>query len=209
MLWHKDPCNKRGCGDDSCGWFKRASHGDPEVLAKIVKAFEFDWDRSWSPSREDHEPEDGPFVKHVYSCGYFHQGSGQPHFSVQGITLNLFFVAAGIVFNTDGRRNWKRSKKFMRDHLFDILMFAENPTDSLHDGLTRKFQIGCGEEQTERTRKERIESMASCIYGWILRAEQPWYRHPRWHVHHWRISCYPFWRKREKACCAGQILVQK
>lgn len=43
----------------------------------------------------------------------------------------------------------------------------------------------------DRNRKERIESMASCIYGWILREEQKWWQHPRWHFWHWKIQILP------------------
>lgn len=184
-LWHVDP--EKDGSDDSCGWFKRAKHGDKEVLEKIVKAFEFDWDRTFEPSKQDHDDEDGEFIPKVYYCGLF-QPNGDPHFSVSGIVINLFFIACIEHFKSDGRTNWKRGKKFMRKHLLDILLFAENPTDSMFDSITRKFQKGCGEEYGTRAREERIRGAASTIYGWILRAEQPWYRHPRWHVHHFKIQ---------------------
>ena len=193
-LWHVDP-NIRG-NDDSCGWFKRARHGDKAVLEKIVKAFEYDWDRVFKPSRQDHDEEDGPLKERVYYCGYFYPiggGNGAPHLSVHAIVLNLFLVAANEHFKVDGRTNWKKSRRWMQKNLFDILLFAENPFDSLHDSITRKFQIGCDEPYTKRERDERIRNIASTIYGWILRADQPWYRHPRWHINHWRFQ-FRWWQ---------------
>jgi len=191
-IWHVDPCKGPG-RDDSCGWFMRAHHGNKAVLAKIAKRFEEDWDRVFIPSQEEHDPDDGPYEVKVYHCGLF-KPDGQPHFSVQAVVLNLFFIAAIEVFKSDGRTNWRRAKKFLKRHLLDIMLFAENPTDSLFDGLTRKFAIGCNEPYTKRARDERIQSTASCIYGWILRKERPWWKHPRWHIHHWQIKVPAFQR---------------
>lgn len=200
-IWHCDP--ERDGTDDSCGWFKRARHGDKEVLEKIVKHFEYDWDRVFQPSAQDHDPDDGEFVPRVYYCGLF-KPSGDPNLSVSAIVLNLFFIAAIQHFKSDGRTNWKRAKKFLRTNLLDILLFAENPSDSMFDSITRKFEKGCGEEYGTRAREERIRNTAATIYAWILRAEQPWYRHARWHVHHWKIDVHAVsktWRWLTSRCC--------
>lgn len=174
-LWHKD-ANIRG-DDDSCGWFKRARHGDQFVLSKIVKRFEFDWDRVFKSDSGK-----------TYFCGYFYpenDGAGMPNMGVSAIVLNLFFLAA---IECLGSR--KKGAAFVQRNLFEILMFAENPTDSLRDSIVRKFG---GEE----SREERIRQAAVCVYGWILRAGQPWYKHPRWHVHHWRFQIHAWqWLKR-------------
>lgn len=164
-LWHNDPC-RGGRGDDSCGWFKRAHHGDPAVLKKIVNLFSFDWDRTFTS--------DG--TGKTYMCGLF-MPDGHPALSVHAIAINLFFLAALEVF--PARRN---ALRYLNSHLFEILFFAENQIDSLYDSITRKFGEG-------DSREDRIRKMASCIYGYILRDIQPWWQHPRWHVHHWRITC--------------------
>lgn len=189
-LWHHDPC-KDGT-DDSCGWFKRARHGDKTVLEKITKDFEFDWDRTYSPNKEDHDDEDGEFVEKTYFRGLF-KPNGDPLLSVHGIVINLFFLAALRVF-----KNRDRALLYLNGHLFEILFFAENPCDSLRDGIMRTWQKGCGEEYTERERNERIRQTASCIYAYIIRDVQKWWQHPKWHVHHWRITCRPFWRRTER-----------
>lgn len=164
-LWHIDPC-KDG-SDDSCGWFMRSRHGNKTMFERIVKAFDFNWDRIFVS--ED---------KITYYCGLF-MPSGSPNLSVTAITLNLFWTACFEYF----KHNRNKANKFMKRNLYDILMFAENPIDSLYDSITMKFG-------NEKNREERIKSMANCIYGWILREQQKWWQHPRWHFWHWEIQIY-------------------
>lgn len=168
-IWHVDP-EKDGT-DDSCGWFIRSRHCDKEVLEKIIKRFEYDWDRTFTSSSG-----------HTYNSGFF-KPDGHPHLSVQAVVLNLFWMASIEIFSTHDK-----AMRFINRNLADILLFAENPFDSLYDGITRKFEDGCNEKQTSRKRQERIRNMAGCIYSWIMRQERPWYKHPKWHIHHWKIQ---------------------
>lgn len=170
-IWHVDPA-KHG-DDDSCGWFPRSRHGDKRVLEKIIKRYDFDWDRVF-------ESESG----RSYNCGFF-KPDGIPNFSVHGIVLNLFFLAAHEVL---GDR--KRALKFIQGNLAGIMLFAENPTDSIGDSITLKYG-------NDELRRDRIENLASCVYGWILRQTRPWWKHPRWHFWHWKLQIHPFqllWR---------------
>lgn len=190
-IWHVDP--ERDGSDDSCGWFMRSRHGDPNVLNRIVKRFEFDWDRVFISENS----------AHTYNCGFFKK-DGQPHFSVIGVTLNLFFLAVCEHFKSDGHSNWKKARRWMSRNLFDLILFAENPTDSLHECLTRKFAEGCSEPYDKRRRDERLKTLAHIVYGWILRHERPWWREPRWHIHHWKIQVHAlgeFKRWAFSRCC--------
>ena len=33
--------------------------------------------------------------------------------------------------------------------------------------------------------------MAGVIYSYIERDLRQWYKHPRWHIHHWKIHIHP------------------
>ena len=96
----------------------------------------------------------------------------------------------------------------MQKRLAEILFFAENPVDSLFDSLTRKFEEGSNEEYTSERREERIRSMASIIYAYIMRDLRPWYKHPRWHIYHWKIQIRPLQKfKRllfDRCCVCGR-----
>lgn len=196
-LWHNDPCRGPG-GDDTCGWFMRSHHGDPEMLAKIEKAIAFDFDRvfkSYDDDLDGNKHNDPMAVpKNIYHLGLFCP-NGDPNFSTMGIVLNLFWVSIHAYYG----HNWRKSQAWMQRNLFRILIFAENPTDSLREGIVGTFH---GSEKYKR--EERIRNYATCIYGWILRTNRPWWKHPRWHIHHWKLHCRPFWRRQESACCESR-----
>lgn len=153
VIWHRDP--ESDGTDDSCGWFMRARHGDPHTLREIRRRFAFEW-------------------SHGVPFGWF-AADGNPNYTTVGISVNAFRVAAHAMFGWGHRLNW-----FMWRHLHDIILFAENPTDSLYTAIHQPY--GKDKEQ------DRIDGLAGCIYSWILRATRPWYKHPRWHVWHWHIQ---------------------
>ena len=155
-VWHVDP--ERDGTDDSCGWFKRSRHGDPETLNRIKSDLASEWDGEYG--------------------GWFNS-EGEPRYSVQAITLMMFRRVAWAYFKSD----WGRTEAFMRNNLYDILHFAENNVDSLCDAILLLH----GPVPRDR----RIEQMAHVLYGWILRAEQRWWQHPRYHFWHWRIQIRP------------------
>lgn len=165
-VWHVDP--ELDGTDDSCGWFIRRRHLDQKVLSNIVREFGRDWDRTFKS--------DSSGI--TYSRGLFHP-RGQPNLSVHGITLNLFFLAAREVL---GGRDL--AMRFMSANLCEILLFAENPSDSLDDMIRQTFGPA--------PRSERITELACIIHSWIARETRRWWRHPRWHIRHWEIQVHPW-----------------
>lgn len=164
-LWHRD----KGGIDGACGWFMRANHGDPKMLERIERRFAMDWDRTIKL----HDGASAPM-------GLFDESPfGWPVMSIHAIALNLLFWAA---FEHFGCKR-DPAMKFMRDNLVEILLFAENPTDSACQGWLHRYGI-----DERETRQDRIHKAALMIYGWVLRESRPWYRHPRWHVSHWRLT---------------------
>lgn len=167
-IWHHDPC-KDGT-DDSCGWFKRARHGNKDVLKNIISQYDFEWDRVFESDNNK-----------VYFSGWF-RPEGQPVLSPMGIVLNMFWLAAYEHFN----RNRDKANNFCQRNIFDILHFAENNTDSIFESITCKYGID--------KRADRISSMAACVYGFILRKDRKFYDHPRFHFWHYRLAFPIYYR---------------
>lgn len=117
------------------------------------------------------------------SYGGWFDSAGWPNFSTSAITLAMFRIAARHHFGS-----WNKANRFVRRHLLEILFFAENPTDSLHPSITNRYGV--------EPREDRIRSMASVVYGCVLRWSRPWYRHPRWHFWHWQFQIHPWQRFR-------------
>jgi hypothetical protein len=176
-LWHKDP--ETDGTDDSCGWFQRTRHFDKTQFEKVVREFEFNFEHNY----------------------WFTEG-GSCIFSTMGIVLEMYKAASWTIHYPD----YKTHKKYLREHIVDILSFAENPFDSLHRSITSEMYYRPVEHDRSMvgSRKDRIRHLASCVYDDIMRSKRPWYKHPRWHVHHWKLSIhwrviFPFLCKREKA----------
>ncbi len=188
-IWHNDP--EIDGTDDSCGWFMRSRHGDPEMLKKIKSAIDFEFDRTFKSN------ESGT----TYYTGYFSPTSGMPNMSTLSIALDMFSKAAWQFFEHDR----KKHRKWMNKNLYEILHFAENTVDSLKDDIVGTFRIGTGEEWK---RDEALNNYSSIIYAWLLRSNRKWYQHPRWHIQHWSIQFHPLQQLKrrywDKCCVCGK-----
>jgi hypothetical protein len=105
----------------------------------------------------------------------------QPKLSTIAIGLNLFSLAAWEHFN----HNDRKTKNFMRKYLYEIMIFTENTIDSLHPSINSSRQYT---RYYAAKRGEKINEFSYIVYGWILRATRPWYKHPKYHIHHWQIQ---------------------
>lgn len=198
-IWHIDP-EKDGT-DDSCGWFIRLRHANQDIYEKIVKEFDFNWDKTFKSSSSGF----------VYNSGWFNP-EGENMLSVQGIVINMYLWASKIHYShndkVDAGTAWDKSFKFLNKNWAQIMYFAENITDSMRDVILRKYERGCNEPYTPDARDKWIRNCASIIYTDFLRRERRWYQHPKWHVHHWKIQFHSiqnlkrrYW---DKCCVCGK-----
>lgn len=164
--------------DDSCGWFIRARHADQGVLKMIQKEFDFNFEHN-----------------------YWFDKEGNQIFSTIGTLMMMYEAAAWIHF----KYNRKKKDAFMRKHCAAIIHFAENPIDCGGDDITGKFYKSTGSSLLS---KDRFSGLAAMVYTDILRKERKWYRHPKWHIHHWHFQIHPWqdFRRRYflKCCICGK-----
>lgn len=164
-IWHVDP-EKFG-DDDSCGWFQRAYHLPKEMVDEVKRQFLINQHNWYTPD-------------------------GVGKFSEIGMAMNMYRTAIWVYenhWNNNSRTLVQKRKRFMDRHLYDIMHFAENDTDSISDDLRRL--------------QRPITELAGIIIADIARYQRPWYKHPRWHIHHWKIQFHPFrdfWKYFFKKC---------
>lgn len=78
--------------------------------------------------------------------------------------------------------SWRCFKQRIKSkHLVRIIEVATNPVDNL-----RNFFAGF-----DMTDERDVEWFFSCIVKIWLEINRPWYKHPRYHVWHWRIQIHP------------------
>lgn len=77
---------------------------------------------------------------------------------------------------------WKFGTALTFAEMQEVYELASNPIDNL------------------RLRVKEVQSADDCgsffvsVYGLYKRFHRPWWQHPRWHVHHWRLQIHP-WQK--------------
>lgn len=77
------------------------------------------------------------------------------------------------------REVWQYDRAPTRAELTYIYELATNPVDNLQS----LFQSVQG--------SDTFEDLFMCVFRAYTRFNRPWYRHPRWHIHHWRIQVRP------------------
>jgi len=79
-----------------------------------------------------------------------------------------------------GKKGWQYGKPLSPKELDEIYKLATNPVDN--------FQWHFRDEMTY----QKFEDFFLLIWKCFRRFNRPWYKHPRWHIHHWRIQFRPW-----------------
>ena len=103
--------------------------------------------------------------------------TGDPVLSTRGIVLEMFFNAAFRIFKTR-----RQAISYLRKRYVDIMLFAENSVDTMHNQIQGTYG------ECRQPMDDRMRRAASTVYGFILRDLRPWWKHCRFHIHHWRFS---------------------
>lgn len=180
-IWHHDP-ERAGTGnrrDDSCGWFDRTPGDYADAVAYLTSDDTTTFEIERAIKRKVREPQQ-----------YGHE---YPRLS-QADTLALCLMVARELETRrwwNGRNGacanwWRRTltrRRFVDGVAFDL---ALNPLDNL-------------------STPDNPESVIHLIAAALNRRFRPWWRHPRWHVHHWRVQWH--WWQAFKRCaferCTG------
>lgn len=186
-IWHKDP-ERRG-SDDSCGWFRPKLN---ETQREICKNLAYDearnpWFASLSAKTNPNPVECEALVRGAFllisNCMRNRKCLSQP------VTLEEATMWAAVMVHnpTD---NFRSSLCFLSGY---------------HSNWYRGDEgIANSPKEDEWWREEQARGFFGAIMGYILRERRPWYRHPKWHVWHWRLQIHPlqsFKRWAFSRCC--------
>lgn len=173
-VWHIDP-EKPGTGnrtDDSCGWFDRTPGDYADAVAYVLKDETFMHDVRLAIARR--EPMPYPF----------YEGISERHMTGMRLPAGealalVLMVASELELRRwwNGQRgkegaasSWWR-KTFTRKRVVsdEAVSLALHPLDNL-------------------SQVDTPESMVRLIAAALNRRFRPRWKHPRWHVHHWKIN---------------------
>lgn len=79
-----------------------------------------------------------------------------------------------------GKKGWQYGKILNAKELNEIYCLATNPVDNV--------------QSTVRNIKncEQFTTFFFTVWRVFRRFNRPWYKHPRWHINHWKIQFIPF-----------------
>lgn len=184
-IWHRDP-ERRG-NDDSCGWFTPPFNETQREICKILAQ-----DEARDPwfMKTDQERNDDPVLCETLVRGAFHLVSrclrNRGYCRLAATDSECARWSIGLVHNSS-------------DNFRSSLCFRSGYHSNWYkDGVPNT------EEQDRYFREQQAMSFFAAIMGKMLRERRPWFRHPRWHVWHWRVQFHlaqTFKRWAFSRCC--------
>lgn len=174
-IWHIDPEHAREGqrADDSCGWFDRTPGPYTKAVTDFLKDTSDMHEVKLALARRKHTP--APFYEGISEPPPDpDRAPGWPRLS-QADTLAVVLMVA----TTLERARWwaqRRAASWWRRsfvRLRDVTPLALSLSLSSVDNLSSV---------------ERPDSMVRLIAAALHREFRPWWKHPRWHVHHWQVN---------------------
>lgn len=190
-IWHRDPerPSKGQRTDDSCGWFDRRAREYEDAIAYLLNDKQFVHEVRLILSRKAETP--APFYE-----GISEEQLSWPRLPYADALALCLMVARQLElrrwWNGQGgnggahREWWRRTFTRQRDVDDVAVDLALSPGDNL-----------CSVDDAAKALK--------LIAAALSRKFKPWWKHPRWHVHHWRLQIHPWQQFKRWAFerCAG------
>lgn len=168
-IWHVDP-EKRTLGtrsDDSCGWFSPPyTEKDAEVIRKLAK----DQYSSLFAKKVAYEEE----KSYAYIC------INQDCFGA------IYWMWRALKNTFNKKVPWQYGVELSSKEFQYIYQLAYNPVDNFQWHMKGIMESG------EKGIKN-FEEFVFLIYRSFRSYYRPWYKHPRWHIRHWKIT-FPIFR---------------
>lgn len=183
-IWHNDP-EKRTLGtrrDDSCGWFSPPyTEKEEEIVKKLAK---------------DHY---GQFFAKKIA---YEEGKSYAYVCYNQDCFGALYWMWRAMKNTFNKKvAWQYGTELSNKEFQHILQLAYNPVDNFQWHMKGIMEDG------EKGAKH-FEEFVLLVYRCFRKYYRPWYKHPRWHIHHWSIQFHPlqnlkrrYW---DKCCKCGK-----
>lgn len=174
-IWHIDPERPREGQrtDDSCGWFDRTPGPYAEAVKEILCDTTLMHDIKLALDRRRHMPM--PYYEGISEPRTdADRAVGYPRLTQADCLALVLMIATQLERTRWWRKRypaawWRRPLIRLRDVASEAFDLALNPIDNLSS-------------------VEEPDRMVRLIAGALHRRFRPWWRHPRWHVHHWQVS---------------------
>lgn len=192
-IWHEDPMDYtgkvRGRGDNSCGW--HTPHMQKDELEKWKKHAESQYGQIFRRTQVTAAGED-----YAYVC-----------YNAPDCYTAVYWLWRAIKHEhrKDSwwyRQPWQYGNSPSPGELEAIINLATNPVDNLQFCFEREAKRPIGASDSSG---DDFWSFYSSVHRAYRRHARPWWKHPRWHVHHWRIQFHPWqtFRRWAFSRCAG------
>lgn len=176
-IWHVDPekpgtCNRR---DDSCGWFDRGPGPYADAVAYVLKDKSFMHDVSLTLARKVRMPY--PFYEGI---------SEEQLYGNRLVAGDALALCLMIATELELRRWWNGQKgKEGACRNWRLKAFTKHRDVA---GVATRLAL-CSFDNLSHV--ETPESAVRLIAAALNRHFRPWYKHPRWHVWHWKFQIHP------------------
>lgn len=163
-IWHEDPLKfegKCGCRDDDSCGWFRPPY-TAEQRERIRKLGRQQYSTIWGKQHAIREGKDYARVCYEPNC------------------YDAIYWTWRAINHSEKRQGvWQYGTHLTRRDLQEIFELDSNPVDNL-----RVTFAGVRDEET-------CADWFMTIFRCWQRHNRPWYRHPRWHVWHWRLQIHP------------------